>query len=449
MEEISLFYNLLIIFLLLLGSAFFCFSEGSLFSLSRHQKDRIRKESRSTGRIIDRLLKSPYKLIITILFADEVVNVAYSSLIGLTVHRFVEGSEKTVTLISLAIASPTLLLLGEIGPKTIAVKFPKVFAKLLSRPLYIFHVAITPIRWVLMVLSIGFTKMFGVKLEYEQQTGFTNEELKILVNVSGEEGILKPVERKLVGKFFKLDKVPVHKILTPNADCFFLQENVSIDEAIYEIRKRGHSRIPVYSSDRDHIVGILYSKDLLTVDEEDTKQTKSISEYLRTPYFIPRTKRAFDLLREFQQQRNHMAIVVDEYGRVEGLVTMEDILEELFGEIEDETELIKKPEVRFENDHILIPGSMKIDDFNEDYLFVVLRQAGIEKLGEIIEQSVLPYESEHETMGGFVFDLFGRFPVEGESVNYNALKFSISRIMKKRISEIRVEYAQLEEKNVA
>lgn len=449
MEEISLFYNILLIFLFLLGSAFFCFSEGSLFSLSRYQRDRIRKENRNTGRIIDRLLSSPYKLIITILFADEVVNVAYSSLVGLTVHKLISGSDKTITLISLAIASPSLLLLGEIGPKTIAVKFPRVFAKLLARPLYIFHIVITPIRWVLMVLSIGFTKLFRADLQYEQQSGFTNEELKILVNVGGEEGILKPVERKLVGKFFKLDKVPVHKILTPNIDCFFIQEDVSVEEAIYEIRKRGYSRIPVYSSDRDHIIGLLYSKDLLTADEEDNEQTKSISEYLRTPYFIPRTKKAFDLLREFQQQRNHMAIVVDEYGRVEGLVTMEDILEELFGEIEDETELIKKPEVRFENNHILIPGSMKIDDFNEDYLFVVLRHAGIEVLGDIIEDCVLPSESEQETMGGFVFDLFGRFPVEGETVYLNSLKFTVKRIMKKRISEIRVEFAGLGETNVA
>ncbi len=449
MEEISLFYNLLLIFLFLLGSAFFCFSEGSLFSLSRYQRDRIRKENRTTGRIIDRLLSSPYKLIITILFADEVVNVAYSSLVGLTVHKFISGSEQTITLISLAIASPSLLLLGEIGPKTIAVKFPRVFAKSLARPLYIFHVVITPIRWVLMVLSIGFTKLFRADLQYEQQTGFTNEELKILLNVGGEEGVLKPMERKLVGKFFKLDKVPVHKILTPNIDCFFIQEDVSVSGAIYEIRKRGYSRIPVFSNDRDHIVGILYSKDLLTADEEDSEHTKSISEYLRTPYFIPRTKKAFDLLREFQQQRNHMAIVVDEYGRVEGLVTMEDILEELFGEIEDETEFIKKPEVKFENNHILIPGSMKIDGFNEDYLFVVLRHSGIELLGDIIEDCVLHSESEQETMGGFVFDLFGRFPVEGESVYLNSLKFTVNRIMKKRISEIKVEYAGFGEADVA
>ena len=447
MEDISLLNSLLLILFFLIGSAFFCFSEGSLFSLSRYQRDRIRKENRNVGRIIDRLLRDPFKLIITILFADEIVNVAYSSLVGLTVKKFVSLSDNSITL--LAIASPSLLLLGEIGPKTIAVKFPRIFAKLVSRPLYIFHIAITPIRWVLMILSIGFTKVFGANVEYEQHSGFTNEELKILVNVGGEEGILKPVERKLVGKFFKLDKVSVHKIMTPNIDCFFLQENISVTDAIYEIKKRGYSRIPIYSIDRDHVIGILYSKDLLTADEENKNGAHSIKDYLRTPYFIPRTKKAFDLLREFQQQRNHMAIVVDEYGRVDGLVTMEDILEELFGEIEDETELIKKPEVKIEGATVTIPGSMKITDFNEDYLFVVLRYAGVERLGDILEQSILPSEREHETMGGFVFDLFGRFPVEGETVNFNALRFTVNKIMKKRISEIRVEYANIEEANVA
>lgn len=158
---------------------------------------------------------------------------------------------------------------------------------------------------------------------------------------------------------------------------------------------------------------------------------------------------AFDLLREFQRNRIHMAIVVDEYGRVDGLVTMEDILEELFGEIEDETQIDKKPQPKLEGNSIILPGSIKIEEFNEDYLFMVTRYGGLNRLGDIIESSILPIEEEHETLGGFIFNLFGRFPIEGESVKYGSLKFTVQTIHKKRISDLKVEVSEEEVSDVA
>ena len=440
MENLPLSYGLLIAFLLLLGSAFFCFAEGSLFSLGRHQRESLSKEGSRSSKLIEKLLSSPFKLIITILFADEVVNVAYSSVIGLTMQQLLPTfSERAITLISIAIASPTLLLLGEIGPKTIAVKFPRVIAKAIASPLHIFHVLITPIRWVLMVLSIGFTKLFGGNVEYEQHSGFSSDELRILVGMGSEEGVLNEVEKELVGRFYKLEEIPVHKIMTPNIDCFYISKDLPAKSAIYEIKKRGFSRIPVFSDDPNNIVGILYSKDLLHSNSIDKSVNLSVEPYLKKPYFIPRTKIAFELLKEFQQKRIHIAIVVDEYGRFNGVVTMDDILEELFGRIEDETRVEHKTSAVFEGKSLIIPGKMKIDEFNDNFLFMVLRFGGLNTLGEMIESSILPSEEEHETLGGFIFDLFGRFPVEGEFVEYGGLKFTVKKIFKKRISEINVE----------
>lgn len=445
MNDISLIYNLLLILLLLCSSAFFCFSEGALFSLSRHQRETMAKDGSKSSGFINRLLKDPYRLIITILFADEVANVAYSSVIGLTVQKLLmDTPEKTLTLISLAIASPSLLLLGEIGPKTVAVKFPRVIGKLVATPLYIFHVLITPIRWILMVLSIGFTKIFGADVdEYEHHQGFTVEELEILVGMGGEEGVLNEVEKNLAERFFKLEEVTAQKIMTQNIDCFILPNHTTVEKAVYEIKKRGYSRTPVYSEDRDNIIGVIYSKDLLTsdIDKEDMK-TKTIEEYLKNPYFIPRSKLAYDLLKEFQTRRIHMAIVVDEYGRFDGLVTMEDILEELFGEIEDERRVIKKAEVRWEGNSLIVPGNMKIDEFNENYLFTVARFGGLKHLAETLEESELPSREEHETIAGFVFDLFGRFPILNEQITYGGLTFTINQVMKKRLSEIKIEYVE-------
>lgn len=447
MEEISLSYNLILILLLLFLSGFFCISEGSLFSLGKHQLDRLRKEGTKSSKLIDKLLKDPYKLIITILFADEVVNVAYTSVIGLTVHSILSNSsEQTIMLVSVAIASPSLLLLGEIGPKTLGVKYPRVIATAISYPLHMFHVLITPIRWVLMVLSIGFTRVLGGKVEPEHSEKFSAEEVKALVGIGSEEGVITEIEKKLVGSLFKLEDVPAHRIMTPSIDCFLLPANLSRSQALYDIKKRGFSRTPVYKDSKDNIVGVLYAKDLLSFD---LSEEKTIKKFLKPPYFIPRTKMAFDLLKEFQQQRIHIAIVVDEYGRFDGIVTMEDLLEELFGEIEDERRVIKTAEVRWQGESLFIPGSMKIDEFNDTYLFTILRYGGIKNLGEELEGSILPSEEDHETVAGFVFDLFGRFPAQGDTISYGSIAFTVNKVSGKRITEIRIQRMKKEVADVA
>ncbi|NIT13110.1 MAG: DUF21 domain-containing protein [Candidatus Dadabacteria bacterium] len=435
--------------LLLLLSGFFCVAEGSLFSLEKHHIDRLLKEGRKSSLLIQRLLKDPFKLIITILFADEVVNVAYSSVIGLTVGSFMSGYPETyITLVSIAIASPSLLLLGEIGPKTLGVKYPRLLASVISYPLNLFHIAITPIRWVIMILSIGFTKLLGGDIKYEPKKGYSVDEVKALVGLGSDEGIITEIENRLVDNLFQLEKVPAYKIMTPSIDCFFLPSSVSPGNAIYEVKKAGFSRIPVYHGDKDNIIGILYAKDLLSIDTAKINGL-SIQSILRPPNFVPRTKMAFELLTEFQQERKHMALVVDEYGRIDGLLTMEDILEELFGEIEDERRVIKEKIVRREGRGFIIPGSVKIDEFNDNYLFSVLRYGGLEKLSAEIERSQLPSEELSETLGGFVFDQFGKFPKEGDQVTYNNLVFTVNKVFKKRIAEIKVERNMSEVADVA
>lgn len=447
MEDISLSSNIILILVLLFLSGFFCLSEGSLFSLGRHHLDSLKKDNKKSSRLIKNLLQDPYKLIITILFADEVVNVAYTSVIGLTVGSLlINSSEQTIMLVSIAVASPTLLLLGEIGPKTLGVKYPKIIAAAISYPLHFFHVSITPIRWVLMVLSIGFTKVLGGKIEHGHSEKFSPEEVKTLVGIGSEEGVITEIEKKLVGSLFKLEDVPAHKIMTPSIDCFLLPVGLSRSQALYEIKKRGFSRTPVYKDSKDNIVGVLYAKDLLSFD---ISEEKTIKKFLKPPYFIPRTKMAFDLLKEFQQQRIHIAIVVDEYGRFDGIVAMEDILEELFGEIEDERRIIKTAEVRWQSESLIIPGSMKIDEFNDNYLFTILRYGGIENLGEELEESVLPSEEDHETVAGFVFDLFGRFPSQGDTVSYKSISFTVNKVSGKRITEVRAKRMKKEVADVA
>jgi len=286
-----------------------------------------------------------------------------------------------------------------------------------------------------MILSIGFTRILGGKIEYEHKMDYSPEEVKALVGMGSEEGVVSEIEQRLVSGLFRLETVPISNIMVPNVDVFNLPIDLSPKDAVYEVKKRGFSRVPVYRGDKDNITGILYAKDLISINNINGSTLEGL---LRKPYYIPRTKIAFDLLDEFQAKRIHMAVVVDEYGRVDGIVTMEDILEEVFGEIEDERIKIHRTTVIWNNNKLVVPGSMKVDEFNDTYLFSILRLGGLENLGEELQNSLIPSTEDNETVGGFVFDQFGRLPSEGESVKYGSLTFSVNGISGKRISEIMI-----------
>lgn len=433
--------NFILILFLLCCSAFFCFSEGALFSLSRPQRESISKQGGRISAAIEKLLANSHKLISTVLLADEIFNIAYSSVIGLTARKYLQDSpEQTVALVSLAIASPTLLVFGEIVPKTAGVKFPRTISKAVALPLYFFHVAVTPVRWAILFVSGFFIRAFGADLGHRAQgNDISSDELEILVGMGRDEGVLNEVEKYLADGFFKLEDLPAHSIMTPAIDCFTLPHDIEVRDAVGRVRQMGRSRIPVYEEEKDNIAGVLYGKDLLKWNFTEHSLAATVSECLRKPYFIPRSKPAGALLREFQMHRIHIAIVVDEYGRFDGLVTMEDILEELFGEIEDERSVPDKIAPAVFGGAITIPGGMKIEEFNDDYLFSVARSAGLENMGDILEEAVIPLRMENETMGGFVFDLFGRLPAEGEKIGFGGLVFTVKGREGKRISEIRVD----------
>jgi putative hemolysin len=450
MQDITLIQNLFFLLLFLFLSGFFSMSEGALFSLGRHQRAQIKKEGKKSATLIERLLREPYKLIITIHLSDEILNVAYSSITALTVRQLLPNywNEGILTILSIGIASPSLLLLGEIGPKTIGVKYPRLIARIISYPLNLYHMLITPLRLIVMALSIGMTWVLGGgKIEHEIKEGFSPEEMKALLGLGTQEGVLTDIERKLVSSLFKLEDIRVYKLMTPGINVFSLPVDITTHQAVNSIKKSGFSRVPIYKDDKDRIVGILYAKDLLSSNSSNGQKT--VEGILRPPYFIPKTKRAFDLLREFQQKRTQIAIVVDEYGRVDGIITMEDILEELFGEIEDERRAIKHSKVVREGESLIIPGSMKIEEFNDSYLFTILRPGGLNSLADELDDSIIPAQEERETLGGFVFDLFGRFPHEGEQVRYGSLLLTVNKVSGKRISEVKVERHDREVSDVA
>ncbi len=432
----GVFIGTLTAFVLLCVSAFFCLAEGSLFSLGRHQRENLRKAGGKKAELIEELLSKPGDLIVTVLFADEAVNIAYSAAVAMVVASLMSSfSSEAVTAVSIAVASPALLIFGETVPKTLAVRFPSEVAKRLAVPLSFFHRFITPVRW----LIIKFSNLFIPRGDTDGELSrgltedFSEEDIEALVLMGREEGVVNEIESRFADRLFRLRDISVRRIMTPNVHCMTLGDSLSAHQMLYKIKKAGYSRVPVHSGDRNDIRGVIYAKDmLLDVPEEED----SLDRYIHPPYFIPASKAAFDLLREFRRRRTHMAIVVDEYGRFDGIVTMEDILEEIVGEIEDERSIARAlPSARWDGGKLIVPGSYMVEDFNDLMLFPLIRFVGIERFSEALSRSAIP---SGETVAGFVFGRFGALPSEGQSVFHGSLEFSVTKISGRRISEITV-----------
>ena len=213
------------------------------------------------------------------------------------------------------------------------------------------------------------------------------------------------------------------------------QVETSRIDALVEIRKRRLSRIPIFKGDTDNVIGILHSKDLLNSQVDD------ISAILHEPYFVPDKKNVFQLLQEFQVKKTHIAIVLDEYGRLEGVVTLEDILQEIFGQIENERELNNNL-IDYKKNQLEIGGGLRIIDFNESCLYAALRSGGLKALGEEISSSLIPENLDIETVGGFIFTNIGRLPVEGENIINGSIKLTVLKVENNRITRIKVERVQ-------
>jgi CBS domain containing-hemolysin-like protein len=256
----------------------------------------------------------------------------------------------------------------------------------------------------------------------------TEDELKIWVESEQEEGGLEREERQMIYSIFHFGATLAREIMVPRMDMLAFEVSTSLAEATKAFNRSGHSRVPVYEDDIDNIIGLLYAKDLLHAMENDRKQ-ETIRELLRPAYFVPDTKKADALLTEMQSQRIHMAIVVDEYGGVAGLVTLEDIIEEIIGEIQDEYDLSEEEPVQQAGpDEYVFLGRIDLDDFNE------------------VMDSSIP-KGESDTLAGYLYDHFGRVPHDGETLQTDGLILTVEQVIGRRIRRVRAQRIPVEEKD--
>jgi putative hemolysin len=417
MEHLDTFKISLLIFLFLLSGVFSC-SEATLFSLTPLHLHKMKEERFPFLSSIHEMLNYPKRLLITLIVGNEVVNVA---LAVLSASLFIQWLGVNGQWVSIAVTTLFVLIFGEAVPKTFGVTYPIQFSFIVAPFVTLVSRLERPVVHVLEILSARVISYFP--RGYSRERGaLTEGEFRTLVDTGEQEGALEASQRDLIHRVFELSDKPVSEVMVPRVDMFCLSLSLSIEDMEREIIEARHGRIPIYGTDRDDILGILFAKDLLQHVAEGG-EVMHLEKLLRKTYFIPEERSAASVLRDFQARRMQIAIVVDEYGGVSGLVTLEDILQGLFEDIYTASGLKTTLWQKIDNRTFLVSGKMSIDEFSK------------------VTGHDLPSE-DYDTIGGFVFDLFGKLPSRGESVHFNDCTFGVEKMGGTRILILKVEIAE-------
>ncbi len=404
----------LIFVLCLILSAVFSGSETAFFSLTRWQLSHMEEDRVRNARIVESLLEKSDDLLNGILIGNLVVSIAAASSATFLSHFLLADrldlSENTLFLIDVLSITIVILIFGEISPKVYAVDNPERFSSRVAPFLRVWLIISKPVILVFSFLTGILKKLFASSSKIPR---FTEEELITTVSTAVGGGI---VDRMMLQKIFTFGDTMVREIMVPRTEMGCIDETTPIDRLRMMVNEIEHSRIPLYRENLDNITGILYAKDLLGY-AFGLSEPGGIDGIRRPAHFVPEFKKVSDLLREFQTMKVHMAIVVDEYGGTAGLVTLEDVIEEIVGEIQDEYDVEEPEIVRIKDGVYLVSGLMDIDDFQE-VVDVEIKDEGF------------------ETVGGYIMSLMGRIPRQGEEIDAGNLSFRIYRVLGRRVSKV-------------
>ena len=400
----------------LIISAFFSGSETAFFSLSKIQIKKLEKSSSKSSKRILRLLSNPKELLIIILLGNTIVNVAASStaaLIAISIGEeyLPQFSQSLIMIVEIIIMTILLLIFGEIAPKLLAFSSPEKTARSSSFFLEIIKYLLWPIIKILEFIS----SIFSTKNKAEQ-TNITSEDFKNLIKSKVTKHPLEENEKRIITSIFRFSSTDANKIMTPRVDIAGVDTSEGLQKVKEIIIRSGHSKIPIYKTNIDNIIGIIYAKDIIL---NPTKQ--SISSLLRPPLFVTENTKIQNLLNKFKRRKIQIAIIVDEYGGTEGLITLEDILEELVGEIRDEYDKEKPNIVKLNNGTYSINGMYSISELNDKFILDI-------------------DEEKYDNLAEFIYDNFNKVPEENESFIYNELvKFTVKSVKARRIEYITLE----------
>ncbi len=425
-------WELLFIFFLILLNGFFAGSEIAMISARRSRMHQLAEQGNPRAQAVRRLQAEPDRFLATVQVGVTVVGSLAAAMGGVAAIEVIKpileeapwalvrrASEPLAIGIVVVAISYASLVIGELIPKSLALRHAERMALVSARVIEALASITSPVVRLLTATTGGMIALFGGK-RMKESPFYSEDEVKFILREGTERGVFEVAEEELIQGVFKFTDTAVREVMVPRTDMVTLEVDTPFREVMELVMREGYSRIPVYREGIDNIIGIVCVKDILRYWSDPA--SFHLEKILRPSYFVPPSKRISELLDELQRRRTHMAIVIDEYGGVEGLVTLEDLLEEIVGEIQDESD---------HEPRAIVPLRKGV--------FVVAGMTDIGKVNEALERR-LP-ESEFETIGGFVLGLFGRVPKEGEFVDYQGLRFHVLRCEGNRILKLRIQPA--------
>jgi len=409
--------KIVVLVLLLAGSGLISAAEVALFGLSQTDLNEMQESNSSRGKLIVELLAKPKKLLATILITNNAINIGivllFSS-IGNTIFANIDGAFRF--LLEVVLATFLILMFGEILPKIYANRNRVQFSHFMAIPLKGLNYLFTPLSSPMRSVTLFMEDKLG-----RQKSNLSINHLSQALELASEGDTTKE-EQKILEGIVTFGNTDTKQVMRPRIDIFALNEKMKFPEVLQEIKRNGYSRIPVFSENMDNVMGVLYVKDLLPYIERKSFNWMSL---IREPYFVPENKKLDDLLLEFQDKKNHLAVVVDEYGGTSGIVTLEDIIEEIVGDISDE----------FDDEDLVFS---KLDDYN----YVFDGKTALKDFYRVVkieeEEEFESQKGESETIAGFVLEISGSFPKIGEKVLFKDYQFIVESMDKKRLKRVKV-----------
>jgi putative hemolysin len=422
--------EIIIVIILTLLNGFFSMSEIALVTIRKTRISELVKRGHRRAKIIEQLKQKPENLFATIQIGISMITIFTSAFAGVSISEdlakilgkiniflIAENSFAISFVIVVFCVSYISITIGELIPKSLGLRYAEPMALIAAYPIYWLSRAS---GWLIKILNITsnlFLRMFNDSTNFTESR-LSEEEIRSLISEGRDAGTVEPHEYNIIENVFNFSDLSVDKIMIPRTSMTAININSSTKDIIYKAIESGYSRLPVYKDTVDNVVGILYTKKLLPKLSQNSENIE-VKEFLVPPYFIPNTMKISDVLQRLQRNRAHIALVTDEHGSIVGLVTLEDVLEEIVGDISDETDELDL-RIRKEGESYVVAGSVSIVDFNKYF------------------KTNIPNQEDFSTMSGFVLEQLGRFPKEGDQIDYKNIKFKVKEVTARVVKSILV-----------
>jgi gliding motility-associated protein GldE len=415
--DTNLLFGSLAIVLLLFCSAMISAAEVALFSLSQNDLTKLSQQNPNKSQLVSQLLQKPKKLLATLLLANNFVNIGIVIIFSFLSNSFFAGIVSPVVkfVVEVVLVTFLILLFGEVLPKVYASRNNIKFSIRMARPIWLLDQLLSPLSLPMRAVTVYLHKKLG-----RQKTNISVDQLSQALEMTSSDDTTSE-EQKILEGIVSFGNTDTKQVMSPRIDIFALEIEESFAEIYPKIIEKGYSRIPVFRENIDHIEGVLFVKDLIP---HIHKKEFNWNSLLREPFFVPENKKLDDLLKDFQSMKSHLAIVVDEYGGTSGLVSLEDVIEEIVGDISDEFDDENISYSQIDEKNFLFEGKINLKDFY--------------RIVNVDEEAFDDRKGEAETLAGFILELLGNFPKKGQKIHFSTVTFTVEVVDKKRVKQLKV-----------